>query len=128
MLVGSGVTLPSSPGDARDATLLPLHRLSTSGASVLNKVEKAPDEVIAEVTVRELLSEVLGLAQSQVSGFAESTALFGSLPEFDSMAVANFLTALEERLGVLIEDDDVDAEDFASFGSLIDFVERLRSR
>jgi acyl carrier protein len=44
------------------------------------------------------------------------------------MAVANFLTALEERLNVLIEDDDVDAEDFASFGSLIDFVERLRSR
>ena len=95
---------------------------------MLNKVEKAPDEVIAEVTVRELLSDVLVLAQSQVSGFAESTALFGSLPEFDSMAVANFLTALEERIGVLIEDDDVDAEDFASFGSLIEFVERLRSR
>ena len=95
---------------------------------MLNKVEKAPDEVIAEVTVRELLSEVLGLAQNQVSGFAESTALFGSLPEFDSMAVANFLTALEERIGVLIEDDDVDAEDFASFGSLTEFVERLRSR
>ena len=36
--------------------------------------------------------------------------------------------ALEERLGVLIEDDDVDAEDFTSFGSLIDSVERLRSR
>ena len=94
----------------------------------ISKVEKAPDEIIAEVTLRELLSEVLGLAEDQVSGFAESTALFGSLPEFDSMAVANFLTALEERLGVLIEDDDVDAEDFASFGSLLDFVERLQSR
>jgi len=95
---------------------------------VLKKVEKAPDEIIAEVTLRELLSEVLGLAEDQVSGFAESTALFGSLSEFDSMAVANFLTALEERLGVLIEDDDVDAEDFASFGSLLAFVERLQSR
>ena len=95
---------------------------------MLKKVEKAPDEIIAEVTLRELLSEVLGLAEDQVSGFAESTALFGSLPEFDSMAGANFLTALEERLGVLIEDDDVDAEDFASFGSLLDFVERLQSR
>ena len=71
---------------------------------MLKKVEKAPDEVIAEVTLRELLSEVLGLAEEQVSGFADSTALFGSLPEFDSMAVANFLTALEERLGVLIDD------------------------
>ena len=95
---------------------------------MLKKVEKAPDEIIAEVTLRELLSQVLGLAEDQVSGFAESTALFGSLPEFDSMAVANFLTALEERLGVLIEDDDVDAEDFASFGSLLAFAERLQSR
>ncbi len=95
---------------------------------MLKKADKAPDEVIAEVTLRELLSEVLGLAEDQVSGFAESTALFGSLPEFDSMAVANFLTALEERLGIIIEDDDVDAEDFASFGSLLAFVERLQSR
>ena len=95
---------------------------------MLKKVEKAPDEVIAEVTLRELLSQVLGLAEDQVSGFADSTALFGSLPEFDSMAVANFLTALEERLGIMIEDDDVDAEDFASFGSLLAFVERLQSR
>ena len=92
---------------------------------MLKKAEKAADEVIAEVTVRELLSEVLGLAQSQVSGFADSTALFGSLPEFDSMAVANFLTALEERLGVLIEDDDVAAEDFDSFGTLLAFAHRL---
>jgi acyl carrier protein len=95
---------------------------------VLKKADKAPDEVIAEVTLRELLSEVLGLAEDQVSGFADSTALFGSLPEFDSMAVANFLTALEERLSTIIEDDDVDAEDFASFGSLLAFVERLQSR
>lgn len=95
---------------------------------MLKKADKAPDEVIAEVTLRELLSEVLGLAEDQVSGFADSTALFGSLPEFDSMAVANFLTALEERLGTIIEDDDVDAEDFASFGSLLAFVERLQSR
>ena len=95
---------------------------------MLSKAEKAPDEVVAEVTLRELLSQVLGLAESQVSGFADSTALFGSLPEFDSMAVANFLTALEERLGIMIEDDDVDAEDFASFGSLLAFVERLQSR
>ena len=95
---------------------------------MLKKADRAPDEVIAEVTLRELLSEVLGLAEDQVSGFADSTALFGSLPEFDSMAVANFLTALEERLGTIIEDDDVDAEDFASFGSLLAFVERLQSR
>ena len=93
---------------------------------MLKKVEtRARTAETPEMILRELLAEVLGLASDQVGGFAESTALFGALPEFDSMAVANFLTALEERLGVIIEDDDVDAEDFASFGSLLAFVERL---
>ena len=91
---------------------------------MLKKVEKAPDEIIAEVTLRELLSQVLGLAEDQVSGFAESTALFGSLPEFDSMAVATLLTGLEDRLGILIEDDDVEAEDFMTFGRLLSFLKR----
>ena len=95
---------------------------------MLKRVARAADEEFAEATLRALLSDVLGLAQDQVSGFAESTALFGALPEFDSMAVANFLTALEERLGVVIEDDDVDAEDFASFGSLLVFVEKMAER
>ena len=91
----------------------------------MKKVERVHDDQTAEALLRTLLADVLGLARDQVSGFAQSTALFGALPEFDSMAVANFLTALEERLGVIIEDDDVDAEDFASFGSLYAFVERL---
>lgn len=82
----------------------------------------------ADSLLRSLLGEVLGLAQADVSGFSQSTALFGALPEFDSMAVANFLTALEERLGVTIEDDDVEAEDFASYGALLTFVERLAAR
>ena len=81
-----------------------------------------------EERLRTLLADVLGLEPARVASFDEQTPLFGSLPEFDSMAVANFLTALEEKTGILIEDDDVDAEDFASFGSLLAFVERLQSR
>jgi acyl carrier protein len=50
------------------------------------------------------------------------------LPEFDSLAVANFLTGFEERFGVLIEDDDVGAEDFMTFGQLSDFGARLLKR
>jgi acyl carrier protein len=88
--------------------------------------EAGPVDV--EVELRALLADVLGLARDQVSGFADSTALFGALPEFDSMAVATFLTALEERFAVLIEDDDVEAEDFASFGSLREFVERIAQK
>ena len=77
-----------------------------------------------EQTLRSLLSDVLGLAPARIAGFDEQTELFGALPEFDSMAVATLLTGLEERLGVLIEDDDVDAEDFATFGTLLAFVRR----
>ena len=81
-----------------------------------------------ETTLRALLADVLGLEPARIARFDEATALFGALPEFDSMAVATLLTGIEERFGVLIEDDDVDAEDFASFGSLLAFVERLQSR
>ena len=38
--------------------------------------------------------------------------------------VATLLTGIEERFAVLIEDDDVDAEDFATFGTLLAFVRR----
>lgn len=74
--------------------------------------------------LRSLLAEVLGLPKSRVAGFKDDTALFGALPEFDSMAVATLLTGLEERLDILIEDDDVEAEDFMSFGRLLAFAER----
>ena len=72
-----------------------------------------------EATLRALLVEVLGLSSARVAGFDSETELFGALPEFDSMAVANLLTGIEERLGILIEDDDVEAEDFMTFGRLL---------
>jgi len=77
-----------------------------------------------ETTLRALLAATLGLAPARIAGFTETTELFGSLPELDSMAVATLLTGIEERFGVMIEDDDVEAEDFASFGTLLAFVRR----
>jgi acyl carrier protein len=53
-----------------------------------------------------------------------STALLGALPELDSMAVANLLTALEEHFGFTIADDEIDAAAFATLGSLSAFVEQ----
>lgn len=78
-----------------------------------------------ETTLRALLADVLGIDAKRVATFDEQTELFGALPEFDSMAVASLLTGLEERLAVLIEDDDVDAEDFATFGTLLAFARRM---
>jgi acyl carrier protein len=81
-----------------------------------------------EAMLRALLAEVLGLSRARVAGFDPDTALFGALPEFDSMAVANLLTAIEEKLDVIIEDDDVEAEDFMTYGRLLAFAEKLARR
>ena len=86
------------------------------------KVEGQPD--VADAALRRLLADVLGLPESRIARFNGGTALFGALPEFDSMAVANLLTEMEEQLGFLIEDDEVEAEDFMTYGRLLHFVRR----
>ncbi|HEX8574137.1 MAG TPA: phosphopantetheine-binding protein [Allosphingosinicella sp.] len=80
------------------------------------------DEQEVDSTLRAVLRDVLGLPEAQVAAMDESSELFGALPEFDSMAVAGLLTELEERLGILIEDHEVDADLLESFGSLLTFA------
>ena len=75
-----------------------------------------------DATLRAVLVDVLGLPERRVAGFDESTPLFGALPEFDSMAVAGLLTELEERLGIVIEDHEVDADMLESYGALLNFA------
>lgn len=82
----------------------------------------------SEKRLRALLVNVLGMTPKRVAGFEPDTELFGAMPEFDSMAVATLLTGIEESFDVLIEDDDVEAEDFLTFGALDAFVERLTNR
>jgi len=78
-----------------------------------------------EETVRALLIDVLGLNRARVATFTDETELFGALPEFDSLAVASLLTEMEERLGILIEDEDVEAEDLMTFGRLLALAQRM---
>ena len=80
------------------------------------------DEEEVDKTLRAVLVDVLGLPEAQVRNFDESSPLFGALPEFDSMAVAGLLTELEERLGILIEDHEVDADMMETFGALLSFA------
>ncbi len=75
-----------------------------------------------ENTIRDLLSDVLGLSKTQVASMDNDTELFGALPELDSMAVAGLLTEMEDRLDIVIDDDDVDGELFATFGNLVAFA------
>ncbi len=67
------------------------------------------------------LDEVLSLG-GRGAGFTRDTPLLGALPELDSMAVVALLTSLEERIGVSIDDDEIDASMFATVGSLVDCV------
>jgi len=75
-----------------------------------------------ETTVRAVLADILGLSADRVSAFTADTPLFGALPELDSMAVASVLTELEDRLGILIEDDEIDGEMLETFGALVQFA------
>ena len=76
-----------------------------------------------ENAVRAVLRDVLGLSAERAAAFRESTPLFGALPELDSLAVAGVLTELEDRLGILIEDDEVDGEMLETFGALLHFAQ-----
>jgi acyl carrier protein len=53
-----------------------------------------------------------------------STLLLGAIPELDSMAVVNVITALEEHFGIAVADDEIGAATFATLGSLTEFVEQ----
>jgi acyl carrier protein len=76
-----------------------------------------------DLELRRILSDVLGLKPTQVDAFDADTGLFGHLPELDSMSVAGLLTEMEDRLGFIIEDDEVDGELLETYGSLLAFAE-----
>jgi acyl carrier protein len=76
--------------------------------------------------LRKILTEVLGLKPGQADDFSDQTGLFGHLPELDSMAVAGLLTEMEDRLDIVIEDDDIDGELLENFGSLLAFARAKR--
>lgn len=82
------------------------------------------DAPTIEDKVRAVLADVLGISRERASAFTADTGLFGSLPELDSMAVAGLLTELEDRLDIVIDDDEVDGEMLESFGSLVAFATR----
>jgi acyl carrier protein len=72
--------------------------------------------------VKRVLREALQLGD-RVNEFDASTSLFGSIPEFDSMAVVTVVTGLEEQFDIEIDDDEITAELFETLGSLTLFVE-----
>lgn len=68
-----------------------------------------------------MLDDVLSL-NGRSANFTAATHLLGAIPELDSMAVVSLITGIEERFGVVVEDDEIDGATFATVGSLVDFV------
>lgn len=71
--------------------------------------------------VLRILDEVLSL-NGRAKSFEPHTPLLGAIPELDSMAVVTLITTLEEQLGLVVDDDDIDGSTFATVGSLTEFV------
>ena len=86
-----------------------------------------PTHSEADPVLRQVLQDVLGLSREQVESFTPETGLFGHLPELDSMAVAGLLTEIEDRLDIVIEDDEVDGEMLETYGALLAFVQAKRA-
>lgn len=74
-----------------------------------------------EREVLAVLDETLSLG-GRALGFGPDTPLLGAVAELDSMAVVTLITSLEERLGIVIDDDEVSGETFATVGALVRFA------
>jgi acyl carrier protein len=75
--------------------------------------------------VKAVLIETLGL-QDRADTLDASTPLLGSLPELDSLAVLELVTALEERFDIDVDESEITGEVFETLGSLSEFVESER--
>ena len=71
----------------------------------------------------QIIGDVLML-DGQIDDFDGDTGLLGAIPEFDSIAVVSLVTALEEEFGCTFDDDELNADVFATVGSLTKVVEQ----
>jgi acyl carrier protein len=72
--------------------------------------------------VRSILARALQLGD-RARHMTETSALLGAVPELDSLAVVNVITALEERFDITVADDEIGAAAFETLGSLTRFIE-----
>ncbi len=71
--------------------------------------------------VRKVLGSALQLG-NRIQSMTPETHLLGSLPELDSMAVVSLIAALEDHFGIVVNDDEINAEIFTTLGSLGNFI------
>jgi acyl carrier protein len=69
-----------------------------------------------------ILHSSLGVPAGAIAPHPD-TRVLGVIPEMDSMSVVGILASLEEQYGITVDDDEIDADVFATVGSLTAFVE-----
>jgi acyl carrier protein len=77
--------------------------------------------------VKNIVGDVLSLPADTRNALTADSALLGSIPELDSMAVVSLITALEEHFGISVSDDEISASTFETLGSLAAFVQQKSS-
>jgi acyl carrier protein len=75
---------------------------------------------LAAVTT--VLVQTLGIEDRRDS-FDVSTELLGGIPELDSLAILELVSALEDRFDIVIDDEDFNGEVFETIGTLSAFVD-----
>ncbi|MDZ7783817.1 MAG: phosphopantetheine-binding protein [Halioglobus sp.] len=61
--------------------------------------------------------------QLEKAELSRETALVGNFPEFNSLTIAGIIASIEDELDVVIEDEEINTEIFATVGDLADFIE-----
>ncbi len=69
-----------------------------------------------------ILHSSLGVPPGAITAHPD-TRVLGAIPEMDSMSVVGILASLEELYGITVDDDEINADVFATVGSLTAFVE-----
>ncbi len=102
---------------------MPLEQDSQATSSEPAETSAAMSKEALDSELKSIIADVLGIDAEQAEALNEESGLFGHLPELDSMAVAGLLTEIEDRLEIIVEDEDVDAEMLETYGGLLAFAE-----
>jgi acyl carrier protein len=68
-----------------------------------------------------IVASVLGI-EERAQTLSEDTPLLGAMPELDSLAVVELITALSERYGFDPDDVDLSGDTFDTIGTLATFI------
>lgn len=72
--------------------------------------------------VKDVVVTTLGI-QDRADGLTGASPLFGAVPELDSLGVLEVMTAVEQRFGFIVDDEEFSGEIFETVGSLAEFVQ-----